>query len=132
MSIRDAAPSAVLQAVVLGGLPFLLYGLYQRRRFSRTWVEIARRAGLQVGESRYLLLSGAVSVLAVVLLVVAAPPLEPLTRKGSAQHQFVGLGFTGPAVALALLNGVIQTSFTAEFLFRGLLAGSLGRRMSLL
>jgi len=34
------------------------------------------------------------------------------------------------AIALAFLNGVVQTAFAEELLFRGLIAGSLSRHLS--
>ncbi len=46
--------------------------------------------------------------------------------------QFAGLGLTGESIILALIYGVIQTGFSEELLFRGLIAGSLGRRLPLL
>ena len=64
-------------------------------------------------------------------LVVWPPPLEPLIRQGSAQRQFVGLGLGLPALTLAFLHGVVQTGFTEELLLRGLIAGSLSRRLEL-
>jgi membrane protease YdiL (CAAX protease family) len=67
----------------------------------------------------------------VAVLVIWTPPLEPLTRPGSAQHQFVGLGLTATALALALLNGAVQTAFAEELLFRGLIAGSFSRKLPL-
>src|SRR5262249_14774293 len=65
----------------------------------------------------------------VLVIAVWAPPLEPLTRQGSAQHQFVGLGLTTSAVTRAILYGAVQTAFAEEVLFRGLIAGSLARRL---
>jgi membrane protease YdiL (CAAX protease family) len=46
------------------------------------------------------------------------------------QQAFRGLGLGGPAIAMALLYGVVKTGFTEELLFRGLIAGSLSRRLS--
>ena len=67
----------------------------------------------------------AFALVGVVVLVIWSPPLEPLIRQGSAQRQFVGLGLGVPAITMALLNGVVQTGFAEELLFRGLIAGSL-------
>ena len=39
----------------------------------------------------------------------------------------MGLGLTGTSIAMALLYGVVKTGFAEELLFRGLIAGSLGR-----
>jgi membrane protease YdiL (CAAX protease family) len=131
MILANAASSAVVQVALLGGVPFLGYWIYQRRRHGRTFRETARRAGLQLGEPRYLVYSLAYALAGVVILVLWSPPLEPLTRQGSAQRQFVGLGLGMLAITLAFLNGVVQTAFAEELLFRGLIAGSLSRRVSL-
>lgn len=127
----DGVVSALANLVLLAALPFFGYYLYHRLRHRRRLPEVARRAGLQVGERRYLLWALAAALVIVVGLLVWPPPVEPLTREGSAQHDFAGLGFTGVAVGLALLYGVVKTGFAEELLFRGLIAGSLGRRLPL-
>ncbi len=85
---------------------------------------------MQLGERRYLLYSLACACVGVGVLVVWSPRLDPFTRPGSAQSQFVGLGLSASALALAFLYGVVQTAFAEELLFRGLIAGSLSRRLS--
>src|SRR3989442_11985943 len=45
MVLVDAALSAFLQAALLGGVPFLGYAIYHKRRHKRTFGAIARRAG---------------------------------------------------------------------------------------
>ena len=130
MSIADAALSAMLQVAVLGGIPFLAYAAYQRWRHKRRFAEICERAGLQVGEPKYLLYSALLAIAAVVALVIWTPPLEALTREGSAQAKFAGLGLTASSVTMAVLHGGVQTGFTEELLFRGLIAGSIFRRAS--
>jgi membrane protease YdiL (CAAX protease family) len=132
VSLSDAAASALLQLAMIAGLPFLGYWTYQRWRHRRTFREIARRAGLQVGDPKYLLYSAAFALLGAAILIIWDPPLDALTRRGSAQHQFVGLGFSVRAITLAFLNGVVQTALAEEVLFRGLIAGSLARRLPLL
>ena len=57
MSLADAAISAFLQALLLGGVPFFGYVIYQRWRHKRTFRDSAGRAGLQLGEPRYILYS---------------------------------------------------------------------------
>jgi|SRR6185295_20352789 len=42
-----------------------------------------------------------------------------------------GLGLSMSAIAMAFLSGAVQTGFAEELLFRGLIAGSLTRRLSL-
>jgi membrane protease YdiL (CAAX protease family) len=128
----DAIVSALLQVTLLAGVPYLGYYLYQKWRHHRPFSEIARRAGLQRCAWRYLACSVAFALAGVLLIVLGAPPLEPLTREGAAQRQFVGLGLTGPAVTRAIFYGAVQTAFAEELLFRGLIAGSLSRRLHIL
>lgn len=134
MSLFDAAISAFLQAFVLGGIPLLGYFIYQKLRHRRTTDEIARRAGLQLGSPRYLaysLVFALIGVSAIVLaFVVWSPSLEAFTRAGSAQRPFVGLGFSMTTLTLAFLSGGVQTGLAEEMLFRGMIAGSLSRRFS--
>jgi len=132
MSLVDTALSALLQVTLLSGMPFLAFFVYHRWRHGRSFGAVARRAGLQVGARRYLAYSVGFALLGVGLLVLWPPPLDPLTRQGSAQRQFVGLGLGARAIALAILNGVVQTAFAEELLFRGLIGGSLSRRLPVL
>ena len=132
MSLVEAAISAFLQAAVLGGIPFLGYLTYQKWRHKRTFREIAGRAGLQVGVPRYLVYSLAFALLGVIIIWLWSPPLEPLIRQGSAERQFVGLGLGMQAITRAFLYGGVQTGFTEELLFRGLIAGSLSRHLPVL
>lgn len=126
----NALLSALANLTILCGLPFLGYGLYHRLRHRRPWGESARRAGLQLGKLRYLGYAAGIALLVAGALAVWPPPLEPLLSKGSAMASFEGLAFA-PALGLSLLYGVVKTGFAEEFLFRGLIAGSLGRRLPL-
>ncbi len=126
----SAAIGTALNVVVLAGIPFFGYYLFHRWRRNRGLAEVARRAGLQGLELRYLGYSLAFTAVVLALLLIWPPPLQALVRKSSPQHVFVGLDL-GPAVVLALLFGVIKTGFSEELLFRGLIAGSLSRRLSL-
>lgn len=130
-TLINVAVSAALQVLILAALPFLGYWLYHRRRHGGSIRETARRAGLQVGDARYIVFSLAFAVCAVLILIVWTPSLEPLIRPGSTQHRFVGLGLGPAAVTMALLHGAVQTAFSEEVLFRGLIAGSLSRRFRL-
>ena len=132
MLLANAALSALVNLLVFAGLPFFAYFVYQKWRHTRAFGEILRRAGLQLGAGRYLTYSAAFACAGVAILVLWPPPLDPLVRKGSPQRPFVGLGLGGPAVLMALLYGVVQTGFPEELLFRGLIAGSLSRRLPLL
>ncbi len=70
MSIVNAAISAMAEVLLLAGVPFLLYWAYQSSRHKRSLGEAAKRAGLQLGEKRYLVYSVACAVAGVVALVV--------------------------------------------------------------
>jgi len=129
LPLATAAISALVNLVVLGGLPFLAYFAYQKWRHQRSFNEIARRAGLQLGDGRFIGYGLIVALATVAVLALWPPPLEPFLREGSPQRAFVGLGLRGQAVGMALLYGVIQTGFPEELLFRGLIAGSLARRL---
>ncbi len=120
---------ALSQVFLLGGVPLFGYWIWHRRRYKRTFGETARRAGLQLGRPRYLVYSLLFAAASAASLVIWPPPLEPLIRHGSMYRQFAGLGLGGQAIAMAFLYGVVQTGFTEELLFRGLIAGSLSRRL---
>lgn len=121
---------ALSQVLLLGGLPLFGYWIWQRSRYGRSFGETARRAGLRLGRLRYLVYSLLISVVGAAALVIHPPAMEPLIRQGSTYRHFAGLGLGGEAIGMALLYGVIQTGFTEELLFRGLIAGSLSRRLS--
>lgn len=129
MLLANALLSAVLNVVIFAGIPFLIYGAYQRWRHRRGFKEIAQRAGLQLGQRRYLGYSLAFALVSITILVAWPLPMAPFLREGAPQRQFAGLGFGGPAIPMALLYGVVKTGFAEEFLFRGLIAGSLARRL---
>src|SRR5262245_2436965 len=132
MWLANAILSALLNLLVFAGLPFFAYFAYQKWRHKRTFGEIARRTGLQLGAGRYVAYRVAFALAGVAMLALWPPPLAPFLRDGSPQQPFVGLGLGEPAVAMALLYGVVKTGFPEELLFRGLIAGSLSRRLPLL
>lgn len=123
--------STLANLIVLAGLPLGGYLLYQKWRHGRPLSDGVKRAGLQTGNTSYIWLCVAVSVLVAGILVILPPPLEPFTREGSAQASFAGLGMGGVVMAAVLLYGVLQTGFSEEVLFRGLIAGALSRKLSL-
>jgi membrane protease YdiL (CAAX protease family) len=129
MSLVNASVSALAQLLLGAGLPLLAYAGYQKWRYKRGWSEIAKRAGLSACPWRYLVWSAAFALAGAVAIAVWSPPLELFTQKGSAQSPFIGLGLSQTAVILAFLYGVVQTGLTEEILFRGLIAGSLSRRL---
>lgn len=130
--LANAITSALLNVVLLAGIPFLVYFLWHRLRHGRRLPEVARGAGLQVGDGKYIAYSAALAAVSVAALLVWSPPAQVFTREGSPQREFVGLGITGTSIAMALLYGVVKTGFAEELLFRGLIGGSLGRRLPLL
>jgi membrane protease YdiL (CAAX protease family) len=127
--IADAIASALLNVAIFAGVPFLLYFAHHRFRHGFGLREVAARAGLRVGEPRYLVDSLALTLVSVAGIIIWPPPLEPFLRDGSPQRSFAGLGLGGQAIGMALLYGVLKTGFAEEVLFRGLIAGSLARRL---
>ncbi len=129
--LANAAVSAVVNLLFLAGVPFFFYATYHKVRHKRSLSEIAARAGLQRSEPRYLAYCAAFALAAVAILVIFPPSPEPFVREGSPQRAFRGLGLSGSAIVAALLYGFVQTGFPEELLFRGIIAGSLSRRLSL-
>jgi membrane protease YdiL (CAAX protease family) len=129
MLAANALISALLNLIVLAALPFFIYALYQKRRNQRSFANSARRAGLQLGNPRYILYSLLFAIAAAVALILWKPPIASFTRQGSPQQAFIGLGLTGTSIFLALLYGFVKTGFPEELLFRGLIAGSLSRHL---
>lgn len=130
--VAQRAVDTLLNLVILVVVPLLPYYVYQSRRHDRGLGEVLRRVGLQRGELKYLW--HAVAAVAVIgaWLWLFPPNLEAMTREGSAQHAFAGAGVNVAVMSAALLYALVQTGFAEEFLFRGLIAGALSRRMSVL
>jgi len=126
----NAAISAMANLLVIAGLPFLFYFVCQKVRYRRGLGEIAQRAGLRLGSGRYVGYSLAFALAGALILLIWPPPVAPFVRDGSPQQVFRGLGLGLPSVLMALLYGVVKTGFPEELLFRGLIAGSLSRRLS--
>jgi membrane protease YdiL (CAAX protease family) len=123
--------NALIALWLLAGLPFLGYVIWHKWRHGQRFGEIARRAGLQGSDRRYVLVSAALAALVVWVLLLWHPPMAPFMREGSPQRAFIGMGWSMPAIVMALLYGVVQTGFVEELVFRGLIAGSLARRLPL-
>jgi membrane protease YdiL (CAAX protease family) len=128
-----AAPvvNALIAVLVLAGIPFLGYFIWHKWRHKRRFAEIARRAGLQGSGIRHLLISAVIALAVAGVLLLWQPPVAPFLQEGSPQRPFAGLGLGMQAIVMALLYGVVQTGFVEELVFRGLIAGSLARRLPL-
>lgn len=124
--------SGLIQFAFLAALPLLLYVGWHRRRHARPMAETMARAGLVLGDRRYLGLEIAGAVVVASCWLAFHPDLEPLTRHGSGAAGFAGTGLSPLVVGAALTYGFVQTGLTEEILFRGLLLGSLTRRLPLL
>jgi membrane protease YdiL (CAAX protease family) len=132
MLLTSAALSTLPNLLVLAGLPFSAYFAYKKWRHKRSLGEITRRARIQLGAGRHVAYSVRFALSGVAALAIWPPALGPFHREGSPQQPFVGLGPSGPAVSMATLYGVVKTGFPEELLFRGLIAGSLSRRLPVL
>jgi len=121
--------TALVNLVVLGAIPFGGYFLVQKWRRKRTVKDIFERAGLRLGEPRYLRHALLFALLTVATLLLWQPPVEVLGGEGSAQSGFYGLDLAS-AIPAALIYGCVTTGFTEELLFRGLIAGSFARKLS--
>jgi membrane protease YdiL (CAAX protease family) len=137
-SITTAGLAAIVNLVVLVVIPLGTYALWHKLRHKRNLAEIAHRAGLCTGNRKYLGYAAGLSAIIAGIVVAVHLFQGPsdgeglLTREGSAMAQFAGLGLSSESIILALIYGVIKTGFAEELLFRGLIAGSLGRRLPLL
>ncbi len=124
--------SALSNLVVLVLVPFGIYFGYLKWRRKVPAGEIVRRTGLQIGEARYIKYCLIMAFIVVAGILIWPPDIAHYDVEGSAFRSFVGAGLTASSVFGALLYGVIQTGFAEEFLFRGLIAGSLGRKLPIL
>ena len=93
--------------------------------------EVCSRLGLVIGQRRYLAYGAAIAIVAVGLTMwmVSSIPPERFLHDGSPEKPFVGLGLGGQAIVMALLYGGVKTGLSEELLFRGLIAGVLGRKL---
>lgn len=129
--MSDFVLSALVNVLVLGGVPFLAYFTFHRWRRGRSVREILARSGLALGEPRYLTYCALFSALAVVVFLFWRPSVTEFTREGSAWRAFLGVGLGAKGIAMALVYGIVKTGFPEELLFRGLIAGSFSRRFAL-
>ena len=128
----DVAFTAIANFIILAFLPFFIYFAFQKWRGKLKVSVILKNVGLQLGEVKYIGFSAVFALVIVAYFVFWPPAAEPFTREGSAQAKFIGLGFSSTSIAMSLIYGVIATGFCEELLFRGLIAGSLSRRLPFL
>lgn len=126
----NAAVSALMNLLVFVVIPGAVYGAYVKRKASLPFKDITDRMGLRIGGLRYAGYAAVAATAIAVGLVVFPPPIEALARQGSAQRAFVGLGITPTSLLMAVLYGIVQTGLAEEVFFRGLVAGSLARRLT--
>jgi membrane protease YdiL (CAAX protease family) len=136
MPLVNMAIKAVVNATLIALLPFGAYCGYHALRHGRSPAEVARRAGLQVGERRYIGYAGlyilGMTLVSGALILWPLPFGEDLgSNPRSPLRPFVGLGLNAQSFAMAVLYGFVSTGFSEELLFRGLIAGVLSRRLSL-
>lgn len=130
--VAQRTVDTMVNLVILVVIPLLPYYVYHRRRHQRRLGEVLHRAGLQWGELTYLW-HAVVAVTVICGWVWLFPPdLDVFTREGTTQHGFAGAGLSLEVISAALLYALVQTGFAEEFLFRGLITGSLSRRMPVL
>ncbi len=132
MLVFNELIAALANVILLFAIPLSAYAFIQRWRGNRDFSDIARRLGMTVGDWRYLMLCSAVALVIVGVLVAFPPTFATDLDERNAMRQFAGLGINATTVLMALIYGVVKTGFAEEFLFRGLIAGVLARRMSLI
>lgn len=127
----DIFSTTISNLVIVAGLPFFIYFAIQKWRKKRNFKDIAQGVGLQLCEFRYIGYSALAALVLVAYFVFWPPSAELFTGDTSPQRHFVGLGFSATSLTMALLYGVVATGFCEELLFRGMIAGSLSRRLPL-
>lgn len=130
--IANVLISALVNVVLLAGIPFVIYFLVRRVKDKAGVRDVLTSAGLRVGDLRYVGYGLIFALITVAVIIIRPPAAELSVREGSAFRIFDGLGFGGTTLSMALIYGVVKTGFAEEFLFRGLIAGALGRRLPML
>lgn len=128
--IVQLAINACVNLVLFVLLPVGGYAAVQKWRNGRTLGQSLAAAGFAVGPVRHLGYAGVIGAL-VALAVWLWTPLDVFLREGSPQAPFLGLGIGGESIVMAVLYGVVQTGFSEEVLFRGLIGGAAMRRFGL-
>ena len=129
MDTSKAISTAVVNLIVLAGIPLGIYALFHSLKHKRGIRAVLERAGLCIGETRYLLQAAIASLAVAIILFLVPFDLSLMTHEGNAMAGFAGAGIKPLTFLLALLYGFLQTGFCEELFFRGLIAGSLSRRV---
>ncbi len=129
--IAHVLVSALVNVVLLAGIPFAIYLLVRKMKDGVGFRDVLSAVGLKLGDPRYIAYGLVFALITVAVIMIRPPAAELSVREGSAFKIFDGLDFGGTTLTIALIYGVVKTGFAEEFLFRGLIAGALGRRLSI-
>ncbi len=122
--------SSFTTALVMGAIA-LIYAVVVRFAWKVPWTEVAARIGLRVGSGRYYGYAAVALVLGVGATLALQFAASNETNSASPYLIFRGQALS-PLVMLAIFSyGMVNAGFAEELLFRGLIAGAVGRRMSL-
>ena len=94
--LANAAISALANLLVLAGIPFLFYFLYQKWRYKRAFAEVAQRAGLRLGKGRYIGYSLVFALAGIAVLVTWPPPWNLSSELGRHNKRFAALASVAP------------------------------------
>ena len=114
-------------------IPVIIYGVAVCPAERAGCREVAKRLGLVPGKGRYYIWAVGLAVATAVLpvLVIRMMGAEVLGHENIALSRFIGQSLTVASLLSAVSFGVLETGLGEELLFRGLIAGALGRRMRL-
>jgi membrane protease YdiL (CAAX protease family) len=107
----------------------LIYALVVRYRGKVAWREIPSRVGLTPGGLRYYGY-GALALLVLIPLIHLMQQASAAGNESSPYLAFQGRGLTPGVITAALIYAFLAAGLGEELLFRGLIAGALGRRMA--
>ena len=128
--VLQLAINACVNLVLFVVLPVGAYAVIQKRRHGQTLGRSLVIVGFTLGSKRYL---GYATIFAVVATLATRNWMsaDVFLHKGSPQAPFLGFGISKDTLVMALLYGVVQTGFTEEVFFRGLIGGAAMRRFGL-
>ncbi len=130
MSVRQTIESSFTTAaavLVIAALYVVIVHYFARVPWREAW----KRTGLVLGDPKGWLLSFALLIpwLAYVALSFRLMPVTAADTT-SPYHALLGRGLSGEVVGAALTYGIVSAGLGEELLFRGLIGGALGRRMT--